>query len=156
MQLVPCLHEHPFHKHDRLPTGRSIIITMFSPAVADSGHGTAMKSRRRQRPLSSENLMLQPKAKRQRLPLSEQTFVSPDAPPQMLEVKADKAAKLPAKLERLRDTTPAAKQDLSVRSKKPKPGERVSKGDGSVVLVSFPSRCYHAPCREDHQPLLRP
>ncbi|KAL8357504.1 hypothetical protein RB598_002352 [Gaeumannomyces tritici] len=109
---------------------------MFSPAVVDSGHGAAMKSRRRQRPLSSENLMLQPKAKRQRLPLSEQTFQTPDAPPEMYEVKAEKLAKLPVKHERPREITPAPKQDLSVRSKKPKPGERVSKGDGSVVLTT--------------------
>lgn len=53
---------------------------MFSPSVADGGPATATRSRRRQRPVSSESLVQQPKAKRQRLPLTEQTFLNPDAP----------------------------------------------------------------------------
>lgn len=77
--------------------------------------------------------MPQPKAKRQRLPLSEQTFVNPDTT-EMVEVRSEKIAKLQPKHDRI-ISPPQPKQDLSVRSKKQKPGERISKGDGSVVLV---------------------
>ena len=96
----------------------------------------ATRSRRRQRPASSDNSTQQPKAKRQRLPLTESTFVNPDAGPEMYEVKADKIAMLGPRLPAVeKAATPAPNKDLSVRFKKPKPGERISKGDGSVVLV---------------------
>ncbi|QBZ56916.1 hypothetical protein PoMZ_01834 [Pyricularia oryzae] len=107
---------------------------MFSPTAASGGPATATRSRRRQRPLSSESLVPQPKAKRQRLPLSEQTFVNPDTT-EMVEVRSEKIAKLQPKHDRI-ISPPQPKQDLSVRSKKPKPGERISKGDGSVVLTT--------------------
>lgn len=104
----------------------------------------ATRSRRRQRPASSDlSLSQQPKAKRQRVPLTETTYVNPDSyntQPEMLDVKSDKIAKLaatvPDGLENA--TTPAPKalrKEVSVRSKKPKQGERTSKSDGSVELV---------------------
>ncbi len=88
------------------------------------------------RPASSDNSIQAPKAKRQRLPLSEQTFVSPDAAPEMFEVKSDKVAMLGVKRDGIETVSvPPPRQELSVRSKKAKAGERASKGDGSVVLV---------------------
>jgi nuclear pore complex protein Nup133 len=108
---------------------------MFSSAVQEGGPAKGTRSsRRRQRPVSSDSLAQQPKAKRQRVPLSETTFVNPEAPPETYEVKSDKLDMLPVKRDGLDNRTPARKE-LSVRSKKPKAGERVSKGDGSVVLV---------------------
>lgn len=111
---------------------------MFSPALNDGGPATATRSRRRQRPLSSESLVQQPKAKRQRQRLTEITFVNPEAqPPEMYEVKSDSITKLPARHDGI-ENVPGPKKELSVRSKKPKAGERLSKGDGSVVLVRSP------------------
>lgn len=79
-------------------------------------------------------MVQQPKAKRQRVPLSEATFVNPEAPPDMYEVKSDNIDMLGKKRDGL-DSYSRARKELSVRSKKPKAGERVSKGDGSIVLV---------------------
>lgn len=111
---------------------------MFSPH--EGGPATATRSRRRQRPISSDTLLQQPKAKRQRLPLTEQTITNPDVPTEMFQVKSDKAAMLSAKRNGIENAAqisqPAPKKELSVRSKKPKAGERISKGDGSVVLAS--------------------
>lgn len=118
---------------------------MFS--AQNDGPAMATRSRRRQRPLSSDNSIQQPKAKRQRVPLTEQTFVNPDAAPEMYEVKATKVAKLSTKPDGIENipatttTTTTAKRELSVRSKKPKAGERISKGDGSVVLVCSDQLC---------------
>lgn len=94
----------------------------------------ATRSRRRQRPLSSESLVQQPKAKRQRLPLTEQTFVNPDAPPEMFEVKSGKVATLEARQDGVENFA-VPKKDLIVRPKKPKAGDRANKSDGSSVLV---------------------
>ncbi|CAG9999508.1 unnamed protein product [Clonostachys byssicola] len=129
---------------------------MFSPSVRDGGPATATRSRRRQRPLSSENIAQQPKAKRQRLPLTQQTFVNPEPQPEpsdSIEVKADKvpvAASKPAHIEKHQapaktaatTATPAAttttpRKELNVRAKKSKHGDRAAnKGDGSLVLTS--------------------
>ncbi|KAJ9142229.1 hypothetical protein NKR19_g7308 [Coniochaeta hoffmannii] len=109
---------------------------MFSAAVQEGGPAKGTRSsRRRQRPVSSDSLAQQPKAKRQRVPLSETTFVNPEAPPEMYEVKSDKLDIMPIKRDGL-DNRPAPRKELSVRSKKPKAGDRVSKGDGSVVLTT--------------------
>lgn len=115
---------------------------MFSPSVAEGGPATATRSRRRQRPLSSENLAQQPKAKRPRIPLTEQTFVNPDVPQQqqeMIEVKTDKVATLPTKnnnIEPAESLSPVLRKELNVRAKKAKHGDRAAnKGDGSLVLV---------------------
>jgi len=113
---------------------------MFSAAVQEGGPAKGTRSsRRRQRPVSSDSLAQQPKAKRQRVPLSETTFVNPEAPPEMYEVKSDKLDIMPIKRDGL-DNRPAPRKELSVRSKKPKAGDRVSKGDGSVVLVRYSDR----------------
>ena len=112
---------------------------MFSPALQEGGPAKGTRSsRRRQRPLSSDSLVQQPKAKRQRVPLSENTFVNPDAAPDMYEVKSDKIDLLGVRRDGIKNFG-APRKELSVRSKKPKAGERPGKGDGSVVLVRF--RC---------------
>jgi len=116
-------------------TDRAVLaIEMFSTAVNEGGPAMATRSRRRQRPVSSDSLVQQPKAKRQRLPLTEQTFVNPDAPPEMFEVKSDKVATLDVKQDGIENFA-VPKKDLQLRAKKPKPGERVAKGDGTIILV---------------------
>ena len=107
------------------------VVAMFSSTAPAA---SVKSSRRRPRPSSSEGSISQPKAKRQRSALSEQTFLPPDGPPEMQEVKVVKAngsatKREPAKLVH----TP--RQDLAVRGKKPKAAERIVKGDGSVTLV---------------------
>ncbi|KAK1967545.1 hypothetical protein LY78DRAFT_490948 [Colletotrichum sublineola] len=116
---------------------------MFSPPMNEGGPATATRSRRRQRPVSNETLAHQPKAKRQRVPLTEQTFVNPEvsapAGPEMYEVKSDKVAMLDVRqdgIENQNPITPTPSKELSVRAKKPKGGDRPTKGDGSVVLTT--------------------
>ncbi|ROT35658.1 hypothetical protein SODALDRAFT_329024 [Sodiomyces alkalinus F11] len=110
---------------------------MFSPSAQEGGPATATRSRRRQRPLSSDNMVQPPKAKRQRLPLTETTFVNPDVPPETYEVKADKGANLDLRQDGFGfESQPIPKKELSVRAKRPKHVERTAKGDGSVVLTT--------------------
>jgi nuclear pore complex protein Nup133 len=115
---------------------------MFSPALQEGGPAKGTRSsRRRQRPAGSDaSLQQQPKAKRQRVPLSESTFQNPDAAPEMYEVKPDKIDLLGTKRDGIENIVPPRKE-LSVRSKKPKLGERTSKGDGSIILVCRPNLC---------------
>ncbi|KAI1084953.1 Non-repetitive/WGA-negative nucleoporin C-terminal-domain-containing protein [Whalleya microplaca] len=94
----------------------------------------ATRGRRRQRPLSSDNSVQQPKAKRQRLPLNEQTFVnSPEPRPETYEVKSARPSMTDLRQDGIEET-PAPKQELSFRSKKARTGDRFSKGDGSTLL----------------------
>lgn len=112
---------------------------MFSPAAADGGPATATRSRRRQRPKSSESLVQPPKAKRQRLPLTEQTFANPEPAADNTKLKPEKPASLDAKHRDHGHNTP--RKELSVRTKKPKHADRAAnKGDGSLVLVRHPPR----------------
>lgn len=115
---------------------------MFSPALHEGGPAKGTRSgRRRQRPAGADaSLQQQPKAKRQRVPLAESTSttVNPDAAPETYEVKPEKVDLLSTKRDGI-ENTPAPRKELSVRSKKPKLGERTSKGDGSIVLVCPPS-----------------
>jgi nuclear pore complex protein Nup133 len=106
---------------------------MFSPSVNTPPAASIRSSRRRQRPLSNEGSIAQPKAKRQRSALNSETFVSPDIAPEMEEVKNQKTA-TPA-LQQSRGV-PGQQREIAVRGKKPRSGDRGSKGDGSVVLVS--------------------
>ncbi|KAI2620292.1 Nup133 N terminal like-domain-containing protein [Hypomontagnella submonticulosa] len=111
---------------------------MFS-ASANNGAGNATptgmttRGRRRQRPLSSDNSVQQPKAKRQRIPLNEQTFINPSATPETYEVKSARPSMVELKQDGIEES-PASKQELSFRSKKARPSERFSKGDGSTLL----------------------
>lgn len=114
---------------------------MFEPNQQDQdgpAKGTR-SSRRRARPSSNTDATVQaPKAKRQRVPLNETTVANTEALPEtdteMSDVKSDKVV--------LRDMTRdgienlgGPRKELSVRSKKPRAGERTAKGDGSIVLV---------------------
>ncbi|KAK3995761.1 Non-repetitive/WGA-negative nucleoporin C-terminal-domain-containing protein [Cladorrhinum sp. PSN332] len=111
---------------------------MFSPTLQEGGPAKGTRSsRRRQRPVSNEHSVHQPKAKRQRVPLTETSIANPDAQPDMFEVKSDKLDLTVAKRDGIENVAVSApRKELSVRSKKPKAGERISKGDGSVVLTT--------------------
>lgn len=115
---------------------------MFSPTIA-SGPAAGTRSRRRQRPKSTDSLVQPPKAKRQRVPLTEQTFVNPDVRPEVAEAKPERpAAPVDVRPETI-ENMPVSRRELGVRAKKPKASERVSKGDGSSVLVcASPSAFY--------------
>ncbi|KAI1773396.1 Nup133 N terminal like-domain-containing protein [Hypoxylon cercidicola] len=111
---------------------------MFSASVHNGAEtaslaSTTTRGRRRQRPLSSENSPQQPKAKRPRIPLNDQTFVNPTAAPETYEVKSARPSMVELKQDGVEEP-PASKQELSFRSKKARPGERLSKGDGSILL----------------------
>jgi len=107
---------------------------MFSPTASGGAPaGQVRNSRRRPRPASSENIPLQPKAKRQRSGLNDHTFVPPDASPEMQEVKARKPST--STVARRESTKEVPRRELPVRGKKSKSTERTGKGDGSVVLV---------------------
>jgi nuclear pore complex protein Nup133 len=68
------------------------------------------------------------------VPLAETSSVNPDPQPDMYDVKPDKIDVHATKRDGI-ENAGAPRKELSVRSKKPKPGERVTKGDGSIVLV---------------------
>ncbi|KAH8671240.1 Non-repetitive/WGA-negative nucleoporin C-terminal-domain-containing protein [Xylariales sp. PMI_506] len=105
-------------------------------AVANgSGPAASTRGRRRQRPINSDNSVQQPKAKRARIPLTEQTFVNPDATPETYEVKPSKPSIVELKQDGVENAM-QVKKELSFRSKKAKTGERPNKGDGSIVLTS--------------------
>ncbi|PHH84997.1 hypothetical protein CDD83_1065 [Cordyceps sp. RAO-2017] len=111
---------------------------MFSPSTAQGGPATATRSRRRQRPKSSESLVQQPKAKRQRVPLTEQTFINPEPQPETVDLKAEKVPAADAKNDvSMDDVHHASRKELPVRAKKSKHSDRAAnKGDGSLVLAS--------------------
>ncbi|EAQ84632.1 hypothetical protein CHGG_08646 [Chaetomium globosum CBS 148.51] len=107
---------------------------MFSSASHEGGPAKGTRSsRRRQR--TSDPSAQQPKAKRQRVPLAETASVNPDAQPDLYEVKPDKIGAHATKRDGI-ENAGAQRRELSVRSKKPKPGERAAKGDGSIVLTT--------------------
>ncbi|PHH80823.1 hypothetical protein CDD80_6913 [Ophiocordyceps camponoti-rufipedis] len=108
---------------------------MFSPSANEGGPATATRSRRRQRPKSSESLVQQPKAKRQRLPLTEQTFVNPEPQFGLAELRND--GKLPVMDARLEDAHVVPRRELNVRAKKSKLSDRAAtKGAGGLVLMN--------------------
>ena len=107
---------------------------MFSPSVNVGAPAPVRSSRRRQRPLSNENSLAQPKTKRVRSSYDDQTF-APNGTPEMDEIKSNKVATL-TRRESPKEL-PGPKREMAVRGKKSKGGDRAGKGDGSVVLVSF-------------------
>ncbi|KAH7026113.1 Nup133 N terminal like-domain-containing protein [Microdochium trichocladiopsis] len=119
---------------------------MFSPSQHNGSDrastGPMTRGRRRQRPQSTDNSVQQPKAKRQRVPLNEQTFVNPDAnippPRDNYEVKAAKFPSVDIKQDGIEAELPQRQpsRELSVRSKKTRPADRVNKGDGSTLLTT--------------------
>jgi nuclear pore complex protein Nup133 len=119
---------------------------MFSPSRAEGGPATATRSRRRQRPRNSEDAAQQPKAKRQRLPLTEQTFVNPEEAPEPVQEAAPppknekpvRSENKPKTVENIENINPTPRRETTngLRVKKPKHGDRAAnKGDGSVLLV---------------------
>lgn len=110
---------------------------MFSPTVA-SGPAAGTRSRRRQRPKSTDSLAQPPKAKRQRVPLTEQTFVNPDVRAEAVDAKPERPAAVVDLRHEGIENMPVPRRELGIRAKKPKASERVSKGDGSAVLVGIP------------------
>lgn len=135
--------------HRESQPARTPIVDAIMASADGGGPATATRSRRRQRPKSSESLTQQPKAKRQRLPLTEQTFVNPDAPPEMAQVKDEKVATLNSR-KNGSDTEnhdrhqqylqpqpqPSVRRESMGRIKKPKHSDRAAnKGDGSLLLV---------------------
>jgi nuclear pore complex protein Nup133 len=110
---------------------------MFSPSITE---GVQTRSRRRrQRPKSTDDLAPPPKAKRQRLPLTEQTFVNPEVAPEMFEVKSDRIPRIDFKRDEIENLA-VPKKEPSARAKKVKAAERAGKGDGSVILVCLDHR----------------
>lgn len=106
---------------------------MFSPSQNGGAPAPTVRTSRR-RPRPSGDSIAPPKAKRQRSALTESTFVSPDAAPEMEELKNTEVAAL-AKHENIKDA-PTSSKEIAVRGgKKTRSADRGSKGDGSVVLV---------------------
>lgn len=112
---------------------------MFSSALHEGGPAKGTRSSRRRQRTSEPSSQQQPKAKRQRVPPAETPSANPDPQPEMYEVKPDKIDIHATKRDGVETVAPLARKELSVRSKKPKPGERSAKGDGSIVLVRSPA-----------------
>ncbi|KAI1001884.1 Nucleoporin [Podosphaera aphanis] len=104
---------------------------MFSPTqVIDVLDTNQRSSRRRQRPLSSELSTSEPKRKRQRGAINHQaTTTSNDT------INSEGKNVKAAASKYLRDNPPEEKE-MVVRTKKSRSGERLYKGDGSIVLSS--------------------
>ncbi|KAI0114477.1 Non-repetitive/WGA-negative nucleoporin C-terminal-domain-containing protein [Nemania sp. FL0031] len=115
---------------------------MFAPAPtggSQPGAPTVMttRGRRRQRPLSSDNSLPPPKSKRlrsDRPQITEQTFVESVTAPETYEVKSAQPSTVEIKQDGIEKPVPAPRQELSVRSKKSRPGDRLHKGDGTTLL----------------------
>jgi nuclear pore complex protein Nup133 len=108
------------------------------------------RSRRRQRPLSSDNSLPQPKSKRlrsDRPQITDQTFVEPPVAPETFEVKAAQPASVEIKQDGIERPIAVPRRELSVRSKKGRPGDRLHKGDGTTLLVSRFAVCSIFRCR---------
>ncbi|RKF57970.1 Nucleoporin NUP133 [Erysiphe neolycopersici] len=108
---------------------------MFSPPTLQNFAAQELSqrtSRRRQRPLSSENSGSEPKSKRRRSAFALKTNLTPGNTTEKYETD-EKNAKVSA-LQIAKDGPQG--RDLAVRSKKIRSGEREHKGDGSVMLSS--------------------
>ncbi|KAI0973882.1 Non-repetitive/WGA-negative nucleoporin C-terminal-domain-containing protein [Xylaria arbuscula] len=115
---------------------------MFAPPPTSDSQNNAPTSmttrgRRRQRPLSSDNSLPLPKSKRlrsDRLQVTDQTFVEPIAAPETYEVKSTQPSAAGAKQDGIERPVATPRQELSVRSRKNRPGDRLHKGDGTTLL----------------------
>ncbi|PQE30489.1 hypothetical protein CJF32_00010252 [Rutstroemia sp. NJR-2017a WRK4] len=107
---------------------------MFSPALNPGPAPPVRNTRRRQRPTSNENTLAQPKTKRMRSSYDDTSFAAPESSPEMDEVKSNRVATL-TRRESPKELA-GSKREIAVRGKKPKAGDRSSKGDGSVVLTT--------------------
>ncbi|KAI0407582.1 Non-repetitive/WGA-negative nucleoporin C-terminal-domain-containing protein [Xylaria palmicola] len=115
---------------------------MFAPAPAAGDHvgaSTPMttRGRRRQRPSSGDNSLPLPKSKRlrsDRPQVNDQTFVEPIATPETYEVKSAQSSAVEVRQDGMEPAAAVQRQELSVRSKKNRPGDRLHKGDGTTLL----------------------
>ncbi|KAI0554598.1 Non-repetitive/WGA-negative nucleoporin C-terminal-domain-containing protein [Xylaria curta] len=115
---------------------------MFAPAAASDSQNSAptgmtTRGRRRQRPSGPDNSLPLPKSKRlrsDRTQAAEQTFVEPIAAPETYEVKSAQPSAVEIKQDGIEQPVPSQRQELSVRSKKSRPGDRSHKGDGATLL----------------------
>ncbi|CAD6500451.1 BgTH12-07628 [Blumeria graminis f. sp. triticale] len=104
---------------------------MFKSAHdAAAQHLDHRTSRRRQRPLSSELSLSEPKSKRRRSGLINQTSLTSNLTPETEEKNIKLAA-----LQFIKDGT-APMKELTVRGKRPKSRDRCHRGDGSTILAS--------------------
>jgi nuclear pore complex protein Nup133 len=118
---------------------------MFAPApTSGSQNGTTTpmttRGRRRQRPLSSDNSLPPPKSKRlrsDRPQITDHTFVEPTAVLETYEVKSAQPSAIELKQDGLERPIAVPRRELSVRSKKGRPGDRLHKGDGTTLLVRY-------------------
>ncbi|KAK6222952.1 hypothetical protein LQW54_000764 [Pestalotiopsis sp. IQ-011] len=97
---------------------------------------SSTRGRRRQRPVSNDDSVKQPKTKRARIPLNDQTFTTPEASQETFEVKPARQPARQDRVEPVEHASPQIRKELSFRSKKAKTADRLNKGDGSVVLTS--------------------
>ncbi|KAI0455846.1 Non-repetitive/WGA-negative nucleoporin C-terminal-domain-containing protein [Xylaria acuta] len=115
---------------------------MFAPAIASGSQnggptGMTTRGRRRQRPSGSDNSLPLPKSKRlrsDRPQVTDHTFVEPIAAPETYEVKSAQPSAVEVKQDGIEQPVPAQRQELSVRSKKSRTGDRLHKGDGTTLL----------------------
>ncbi|GAP83269.1 putative nuclear pore complex subunit nup133 protein [Rosellinia necatrix] len=114
---------------------------MFAPAPTSGGqHGAptpmTTRGRRRQRPLNSDNSLPLPKSKRlrsNRALTTDNTAVEPISS-ETYEVKSTQPSAVEAKQDGVEQAAVVPRRDLSVRSKKGRPGDRLNKGDGTTLL----------------------
>lgn len=113
---------------------------MFSPQpVSAPATGTRGAAKRRSRHTSNGPDSLKAEKPHKRARIDQNSFVAPDAAPEMEETKNTKVATLP----RQDISKDPAQREIVVRGKPPlRSSERVSKGDGTTVLVCLPV-CIH-------------
>lgn len=110
---------------------------MFSPLVSEQ-QATVRTSRRRPRPTDSSSVSGEPKSKRQRSALSDDTFLPPEDTQERHETLKKEALKQIASSQIMA----VPQREIALRAKKSRlGGDRLSKGDGSVVLVCHSSAC---------------
>ncbi|KAI1118539.1 Non-repetitive/WGA-negative nucleoporin C-terminal-domain-containing protein [Nemania sp. NC0429] len=116
---------------------------MFSPGPSGGDHtgvSTPMttRGRRRQRPSGPDTSLPLPKSKRLRSDRPQatgQTFVEPATAPETYEVKSAQPSAVEVKQDGLEQPAVATpRRELSVRSKKSRPADRLHKGDGTTLL----------------------
>ena len=109
---------------------------MFSPSQNGAAPPASVRtSRRRQRPSSNDGSIAEPKPKRQRSALSDQTFLPPGDALEMEETKKFRTAAL-TRNESVREVL-APPREMVVRGKKSRSADRGNKGDGSTLLVGL-------------------
>lgn len=69
------------------------------------------------------------------------------AAPETYEVKSAQPSAVEIKQDGIEQPVAAPRQELSVRSKKTRPGDRLHKGDGTTLLVSYAIICVIVSCQ---------